>query len=258
MKNSFARCLAACALWVATTAGAQAPIYTITQIGAVFHEPPPGREKALAGFGGVMEKVETTVVVSFKNRIIAELPFLDGESRLTAHALLANGSAFPLGTVDGNRGFRPISEDKRKTSLTLGVNRLPDQATKGVRFSGTVKLGLASGLSSKVLTLTRKQGAPLDFGLGAVSISSMDGNSITLAGGDPLSRLQGVKFIKPDGSSAIAERGSYSRIGASAGSKLEVQWRFNVPVGPGRYEFLVYKDLEEFDLPVDLVVAKPY
>ena len=239
-------------------AAAEAPVFAITQIGAAYFEPPPGRDKKLVPFGGEMEKVETSFVVAFKNRIVADIPLFSSESKVVATALIKGKPSVSLGTASSSRGFAKISADGRKVTLVVSINRLLDQAISGVGFSGTTKIFVATGESMKAVTMSPKSGEKLEFGLGKIVLGETDANSITFTGGYQLLSLSGVKFVRPDGSKVNAERGAVSVVGATQGSKVEMQWRFQAAVGAGRYEISVYDNLAEIDVPIDLVVAKPF
>lgn len=243
---------------LAGAACAQAPSYTITQIGASFSEPPPGREKALTPWGGAMEKVETSFVVSFANRLVTDTPTFGDQGKVQATAFLKNGGTQELGAASVGNAMKKISEDRRKATLTVTLHRLPDQPVKGIRFSGTTKVGVATGTRTKQVAFTPRAGETFDFGLGVITMGPVEGNSIALLGGEPLSRLYGLKLLRPDGTSVQAERGAYGREGGLAGTRVTSQWRFEGPVVAGRLEFQYYEGLEEFSLPVDLLVARPY
>jgi hypothetical protein len=238
------------ALLAAPGAFAQAPRITVQQIGASFVEPPPGRDKSLAGF--TMEKVDTTLVVGFADRIVADLPVFSRESNVAVTALLANGGRFDLGRA--SIGARRVSDDMHKVSLTLAVDRLPDQPVKGLRFTGTTRIGVAAGIKRPQVEFKPQPGAKLDAGAGGFTVSQVEASALTLTGGDALSRLAGLKLIKADGSAATAERGSFSRMGTDITS----QWRFSSGLSAGRLELSYYDKLEDIDVPIDLVVAKPY
>jgi hypothetical protein len=238
-------------LMLGSAAFAQAPSFTVKQIGASFAEPPPGRDKALAPMA--MEKVETTIVIDFKNRLVADVPSFGGDTGVAVTALLASGGSFDLGRADIG-AFKRVSEDKRKVALTLSIGRLPDQPIKGVHFAGHAKVAVASGSKTKALDFKPQVGAALDAGFGTVTLSALDSSTLSLDGGDGLNRLHGLTLVRADGSVATAERAGWSQIGA----KISSQWRFQGPVTAGRLEFLYYDNLETLSVPVDLLVAKPY
>ncbi len=245
-------------LLLAGAAYAQAPNYTITQIGASFSEPPPGREKALRPWGSVMEKVETSFVVSFTNRVVADTPTFGDQGKVQATAFLKSGGTQELGPASVGNAMKRISEDRRKATLTVTLDRLPEQPVKGIRFQGSTKIGVAKGTQSRQLAFTPRAGETFDFGLGPITLVLVEGNSLSLTGGDPLDRLYGLRLLRPDGTSVTAERGAWTRQGGTTGPRVTTQWRFEGPVVAGRLEFQFYEGLEEFNLPIDLLVARPY
>lgn len=256
---TFKRLAVVLALSGALPVCAQPMSVSVKQIGATFLEAPPNREKALIPMGAfsAQERVETHAVLTFKNRIVADLPLWGNDSKVAVAAILGDRTVVELGSAEVG-SFRKISEDRRRTLVTLGVGRLPDKPVSGVRFSGMVKVNVAKGEVHKVSKFDPKVGATLDAGLGTVTVKAIDATSITFAGGDQLGRVAAMKLIKADGSAVAGQRGAYGRQGGGDGIKVESQWTFSGPIGAGKIDVTVYDGLELIDVPVDLIVAKPY
>jgi hypothetical protein len=235
------------------------PLWSIKQIGATYVEAPPGRDKSLApqvAFGS-LEKVEVHAVVAFKDRIVTDTPFMGSVSTVKATANLAAKTTFELGSAEvGN--FRKVSDDRKKTLFSIGVSRLPDHPVTSVTFSGLLRITVAKGLKQKSGNLEPKVGSRVELGLGNVTVESIDANSITFKGGEPLNQIAELRFIKADGSKAKGERRSYSSQGGSAGTVVSAQWSFDIPIGAGKIEASIYDGLETLEVPVKLTVAKPY
>jgi hypothetical protein len=238
---------------------AAVPLVTVKQIGASFIEAPPGREKNLVPIGafGGQEKVETHVVIMFKDRLIADLPVFGDDSKITATAILTNKTQVALGTANAS-SFRKVSEDGKKTLVSLSISRLPDEAVSGVSFNGSIKLPVATSIGRTSVAFQPKAGARVDVGLGNLVISNMDATSFTLTGDDRLTSISAIKIVKADGSTITAERGAYSRQGGSTGTVVTSQWRFSGPLAAGKIEVASYRDLTTIEVPVNLIVAKPY
>lgn len=247
-------------LTASTAAVAATPDVTVKQIGATFLEAPPGRDKNLTPFGtfGNQESVETHAVVIFKDRVIADIPvFSNDDSKITAMAILPNKTQTSLGPVKAS-SFRKVSEDGKKTLVSLSVSRLPDGGVSGVAFSGFVKLPVATSITRNSVPFQPKVGAKLDVGLGNSVISNIDSTSITLSGDDRLMGIAAVKIVKADGSTISGERGAYSRQGGTNGTTVSAQWRFTGPISAGKIEVSSYRDLTTIEVPINLIVAKPY
>lgn len=243
-----------------TALAAGVPAVTVKQIGASFMEAPPGREKNLVPFAtlGAQESVETHAVIIFKDRLIADIPsFGSDDSKITATAILPNKSQVSMGTVKVS-SFRKLSEDGKKTLVSLSISRLPDGGASGVTFTGYIKLPVATSIARTTVPFQLKVGTKVDVGLGNSVVSSIDSTSITLSGDERLMGIAGMKIIKADGSTITAERGGYSREGRVDGTAVSAQWRFSGPIGAGKLEVSSYRDLSTVEVPISLIVAKPY
>lgn len=187
---------------------ADSPVVSVKQIGATFLEAPPGREKNLVPFGtmGSQEKVEAHAVIQFENRLIADIPSFGDESKVNATAFLPNKTQVALGAASGSR-FRKLSEDGKKTLISLTVSRLPDSAVTGVMFRGTVKIPVARALKRSTVEFKPKVGSRLAIGLGDALVQSVESDSVTLSGDDRLTGIAAIKLLKPDGTSLVGERG---------------------------------------------------
>ncbi len=253
-------CLAlAAALLLSGAAVADTPSFSVKQFGAQFIEAPPGRDNNLLPMGslGAQEKVETHAVVAFDNRLIVDLPSFGDDAKVTATAILANKTQAPLGAASV-AGFRKLSADGRKTTYSFSVTRLPDGGVAGVVFSGQVRVMVASAVKKTSVPFQPKVGQKLELGLSNVVVANVDAGSVTLSGDDRVSAIAAVRLVKPDGSAVAGERGAYSRRGGTDGSTVAVQWQFAAPVSAGKLEVSVYQDLGAVQVPVNLVVTKPY
>lgn len=238
---------------------ADTPSFSVKQTGALFIEAPPGRDKNLLPMGsfGSQEKVEAHVVVAFANRLIAELPTFGNDSHVNATGILPGKGQTSLGPASVS-SFRKVSEDGKKTLVSFSVSRLPDSGVSGVVFSGAVKLLVATAIKKTSTAFQPKEGQRLDVGLGPVVISKIESDALILSGDDRLSAVAALKIVKPDGSVVNGERSAYSRQGGTEGTVITAQWRFNAPMSSGKIEFAIYQDLATLDVPVNLVVTKPY
>ncbi|KQZ34214.1 hypothetical protein ASD58_29040 [Duganella sp. Root1480D1] len=243
-----------------TALAAGVPAVTVKQIGATFMEAPPGREKNLVPFAtlGAQESVETHAVIIFQDRLIADIPaFGNDDSKITASAIVPNKPQVSLGTVKAS-SFRKVSEDGKKTLVSLSISRLPDGGVRGVSFNGYLKLPVATSIARTSVAFQPKVGAKIDVGLGNSVISNIDSTSITLSGDERLMGIAAMKILKADGSTIIAERGGYSRENRTDGTAVSAQWRFSGPISAGKLEVSSYRDLTTVEVPINLIVAKPY
>lgn len=258
-RQSFVSLLFLLPLLHATAVHAQAPAYKVKQIGATFLEAPPGRDKNLVPFGsfGSQEKVETHAVVEFSNRIVADVPTFQSDAKVVASAIGSDKSVANLGTAEGS-SFRKISEDRKKTLISMSVARLPDQKIAGVRFSGTVKFHVAKSESRASVKFEPKLGAKVVVGADSMTVSKIDGSVLTFAGGDWLKRIAAVKLVKADGGVLTATRTATGTVGGTDGIRVDMQWQFSGPLVAGKLELTLLDGLEAIDVPIDLIVAKPY
>lgn len=240
-------------------AAADAPSFSVKQTGALFVEAPPGRDKNLLPMGtfGSQERVEAHAVVAFANRLIVELPSFGNDSNVKAIAILPGKGQADLGSANVSN-FRKISEDGKKTLVSFSVARLPDSGVSGVAFSGSVKLVVASGVKKTSTAFQPKEGQQLDAGLGNLTVAKIESDALIFSGDDRLSAVAALRIVKPDGTVINGERSAYSRQGGTEGTKITAQWRFNAPVASGKIEFSIYQQLTTLDIPVNLVVSKPY
>lgn len=246
-------------LLLSEAALADTPSFSVKQFGAQFVEAPPGRDSNLVPMGsfGSQEKVETHAVVAFDNRLIVDMPTFGDESKVTAVAILSNKAQAPIGTANVSN-FRKLSADGKKTTYSFSVTRLPDSGIAGVVFSGQLKVLVASAIRKSNASFQPKVGQKLDLGLGNVVVSNVEPSSLTLSGDDRVNAIAGIRIIKPDGSAVAGERGAYSRRGGTEGTVIASQWQFGAPISAGKIEVSVYQDLTSVQVPINLVVTKPY
>lgn len=236
------------------------PAVTVKQIGAAFQEAPPGREKNLTPIGsfGNQESVETHAVIMFKDRVIADIPaFNNDDSKITATAILPNKTQVSMGPAKSS-SFRKISEDGKKTLVSLSITRIPDGGLTGVSFNGVIKLPVATSIGRTSVAFQPKVGTKLDFGLGNATVSNVDVTSVTVSGDERLMGIASMKLVKADGTVLTGERGGYSREGRTEGVAVSAQWRFSGPIAAGKLEVSTYRDLTTVEVPINLIVAKPY
>ena len=151
-----------------------------------------------------------------------------------------------------------VSADGKKTLVSLSISRLPDGGVSGLVFDGVVKLPVALGIKSASASFQPKVGQRLDVGLGDITVANTETDSLTLSGDTRLGTVASLKIVKPDGSFAVGERAAYSRQGGTDRTVVTSQWRFNAPISAGKIEFSIYQELTTMDVPVRLVVTKPY
>ncbi|WP_162061449.1 hypothetical protein [Undibacterium sp. KW1] len=242
-----------------TSAYAEQAAVSVKQIGASFLEAPPGREKNLVPMGSMnaQEKVETHLIATFKNRLITDMPFFSNDSKVSAIAILSDKSTVELGPAEVS-SFRKVSEDRKKTLISVSVSRLPDKPVAGIRFSGSVKVQVAISEVRKTAKFEAKVGSRPELGIGQISVAVLDANSFTLSGGEALERISAIKITKADGSTLTGQRGALSRQGETDGVRVQTQWTFPGPVSSGKLDITMYDALETVDVPVSVVVAKPY
>jgi len=243
---------------VTSSAFADTASYSLKQIGASFIEAPPGRDSNLVPMGMFgSEKVETHAVISFNNRLIADIPSFGKDAKVTATAIFGNKSRTTLGTAEYS-AFRKTSDDKKKSLFTVSVSRLPDKPIVGVDFSGNVRLSVARSLKKLTSSFQPKVGAKVDVGLGNISISKIEGTALTLTGDSRLSGVASVRILKSDGTAVTGERASYSFQGFEGNSTVISQWQFNQAIPPGKIELSYYEGLETIEVPISFLVMKPY
>jgi hypothetical protein len=257
MKASIASLLLV--IFISGPVAADSPSVSVKPIGALFLEPPPGREKNLVPFGvfGSQEKVEVHAIVMLENRLIADVPTFSSASKVNATATLPDKTQVPLGTAT-TTSFRKVSEDGKKTQISFSIDRLPDSGVSRVAFKGFTTLTIASSIKRTRVDFQPKVGNRLDVGLGNLIVSKVETDSLTFSGDDKLTEIAAVKIIKPDGSVIVGERGSYGRIGNTERAVVESQWRFNAPISQGKIEIAAYHELTTVEVPINLVVTKPY
>lgn len=246
-------------LFCTVPAGALPMWVSVKQMGATFLEVPPGRDVALAPIASVtaQPRIETHVIATFGNRVVTDVPVWGPDSKVNAIAVLVNKKYSPIGPAQVG-AFRRVSEDRTRTLFSISVTRLPDKPVSGVQFVGTVRVNVARRVARKSLKFTPKVGARLDLGLGIVKIGAADASSITLGGGERLGWIASMKLTKADGRVVTGQRGAYARRGGGAGAAVQSHWDFTGPIGPGKLDVTVYEAVEAVNVPVDLIVAKPY
>lgn len=249
---------------------ADTPSYTLTQTGALFMEAPPGRDKNLSPFMGASgsgEKVETHLVISFKNRLIVDAPTFGREAGVINAIGLYNSkdakAQANLGTAELS-GFRRVSEDKRKALVSMAINRLPDKPVAGVSFEGSVKVVVAQSIRKVVVPFQVKEGFRIAGvpGLnGDLEVSKVEGTSFVLRGAYPVTALASVTLMPTASTGKLSsERTSYSSQSSDKGTVTTSQWQFPASVQDkaGKLELGLMDGVETVEVPVSVVVAKPY
>jgi hypothetical protein len=228
---------------------------SIKVIGVSYFEAPPNRDKNLAlfGAGSSMEMLEVHAVATSANRLFVEIASPFEKYNITATAILADKTRLPLGSVDLGR-FPKLSNDAKSRSITLKVNRLPDQPVLGVMFEGTLPVQVSKGLLKVSSKFEPRAGA--SFALGDIKgvMSKIDGQIITLAGDIGLTRLRSLAIKQADGRIIAAERHGYSMMN----SAVELGWKFSAPPVAGTLEAEIYQAIDVVQLPIQLVIGKPF
>lgn len=236
-------------------ASAQTPDISIKVIGVSYLEAPPNRDKNLVlfGAGSSMEMIEAHAVATSSTRLFVEMPSPFEKYDITATAILSDKKRLPLGSVDLGR-FPKLSNDAKSRSITLKVNRLPDQPILGVIFEGTLPVQMAKGLLKTSYKFEPRAGA--SFALGDIkgAISKIDGQIMTLAGDTSLTRLRSLTIRQADGRIIAAERYGYSMMN----SAVEIGWKFSSTPVAGTLEAEVYQAIDVIQLPIQFVVGKPF
>ena len=253
MKNTLSIFLVA--FLMPTCAVAQTEAFTVVQTGAAFIDVPPGGDKNLAPFNTFGKaKVEAHAVISLKDqRQFARMTFASSVSKVQAAASLNDKTSVDLGPAEVSNWLN-YSDDHKKVSVTVSVTKLPEKAVAGVIFTGTVRLDVASGTTHKMVSFDPKPGTRLELGLGVTTISEIGVNKITLSGGDSMGAIENIKLIKPDGSALTAKRTGSMKFGSSQ----TIQWEFSGPLATGKLDVTLYQHLQSVDVPIKLIVVKPY
>ena len=140
-------------LVVATLCSLASALYAQTSginvkiIGASFFEAPPLRDKNLAIFatGSSQEKVDVHIILTSPVKLFTEAGSYFDKGDVKVTAVLANKSMASLGTADIT-SVPKFSADGRTRTMTLSINRLPDQAVQGLIFEGNFPLSVAKSL----------------------------------------------------------------------------------------------------------------
>ena len=240
--------------------GAAPADYTITQVAANFIEAPPSREKVLTlpmAFSSG-ELVETHVVVSFKNRLIVNSGYVRSSGKVSAVGILRDKSRMQLGSADLVNPNR-ISDDRRRGLFSMQINRLADKPLLGVTFEGRVPVTVAQSTRKVTLPFQAKVGFKLNSPVGEMAVSSVEPSVMVLDGNYSLPGLQGITLIMPNGTRSVGELGGYSSATTPKGSDTNSQWKFGQPVQQAsKVELSIYEGVETVELPLSLVVMRPF
>ena len=240
---------------LASSSLAQAQRIDVKVIGASFFEAPPLRDKNLAIFatGSTQEKVEVHVILTSTVKRFTEAgsSFDKGDVKVTA--VLPNKAMQSLGTAE-IVSFPKFSADGKARTMSLSINRLPDQAVQGLIFEGNVPLSVAKGLTKSTAKFTPTSGTPVKFNDVAAVVSKIDGQTITLTGTQSLKRLNAVSIKLNDGRTIAAERRGWG----SMNSEFHQEWAFSAPISAGTLNVDIFEELETIQHPIKVVVGKPY
>lgn len=224
-------------------------------IGVSFFEAPPLRDKNLAIFatGSTQEKVEVhTILTSTLKRFTeAGSSFDKGDVKVTA--VLVNKSMVSVGTAEIT-SFPKFSADGKTRTMTLSVNRLPDQAVSGLIFEGNVPLSIAKSLIKTTAKFVPTVGIAVKFNDVSAVVSKIDGQTVTFTGTQSLKRLNAVSLKLNDGRTIAAERRGWGSMNA----EFHQEWAFPSAIAAGTLNVDIYDGLETIQQPIKLVVGKPY
>jgi hypothetical protein len=144
-------------------------------------------------------------------------------------------------------------------TLTVSTSRLPDQPVIGVSFSGSTRLMLAK--SSKVVTVPfqPRQGAVVTVSNERWTASFVEPSTLKLAGGMALAYVADLKLVTDSGQKIRGDKTMSARSTTDKGVTVNQEWQFPQPIAKAqKLEVSIYQDVEEFELPVSLMVMKPY
>jgi hypothetical protein len=236
---------------------AQVPGIEVKITGASFFEAPPNRDKNLAVFstGPSQEKVEVHAVLSSSGKLFAEFggaSFFD-KTDIKVTAILPNKSAVALGSADVG-SFPKLSSDGKIRTLSMSINRLPDQPVQGLVFEGAVPVAVAKGLVKTSSAFESKSPQSLKLGAITASIAKIEGQTISFKGNESLAQLHSLFLQTADGRKITAERRSWGRMN----NEVTQEWTFTGPLSAGTLHAENYDGLETIKVPVRLIVGKPY
>ena len=252
--------LAALALLCAQVGAAPAD-YTITQVAANFIEATPTREKVLTPPMALSsgELVETHVVVSFKNRLIVNSGYSRTSGKVAAVGILRDKSRMQLGSADVVVNSSRISDDRRRGLFSMQINRLADKPLLGVTFEGKVPVTVAQSTRKVTLPFQTKVGFKLNSPVGEMAVSRIEPSVLVLDGNYSLAGLQGITLIMPNGTRSVGELGGYSSGTTVKGISTNSQWKFGQPIQQAsKVELNLYEGVETIELPLSLVVMRPF
>jgi hypothetical protein len=253
---NFSRTLVASVLFTfASALHAQTSGIDVKIIGVSFFEAPPLRDKNLAVFatGSSQEKVEVHVVLTSPVKLFTQAGSSFDKSDVKVNAVLANKSMVSLGAAEIT-SFPKFSADGKTRTMTLSVNRLPDQAVSGLIFEGNAPLSVAKSLVKATAKFAPTVGAQVKFNDVSAVVSKIDGQTVTFTGTQTLKRLNAVSLKLNDGRTIAAERRGWG----SMNTEFHQEWAFPSAIAAGTLTVDIYEGLETIQQPIKLVVGKPY
>lgn len=253
---NFSRTLVVATLYsLASALYAQTSGINVKIIGASFFEAPPLRDKNLAIFatGSSQEKVDVHIILTSPVKLFTEAGSYFDKGDVKVTAVLANKSMFSLGAAEIT-SVPKFSADGKKRTMTLTINRLPDQAVQGLIFEGNVPLSIAKSLVKTTAKFVPTVGTAVKFNDVSAVVSKIDGQTVTFTGGQSLKRLNAVSLKLNDGRTLTAERRGWG----SMNSEVHQEWAFSAPIATGTLNVDIYEELETIQHPIKLVLGKPY
>lgn len=236
-------------------ATAQTSDVTVKVIGASYIEAPPNRDKNLAvfGVGSSLEKVEVHAVAISANKHFGDTLTAFQKSEVSVTAILPNKSMLPLGAAEVG-SFPKISADAKSRTVSFSISRLPDQPIVGLIFEGALSTQLSKGFTKSSSRFEPRVGSSISLGDVKLSLVKVEGATISFKGDGSLSRIRHISLRQADGRVIAAER-----VGRMTINTEETHdWKFSSTVAPGTLDAEMYQHMEIVNIPIRVVVGRPF
>ena len=234
--------------------------YNVAQIGGVYIESPKSKDKKIFAMGTFNhgEKVEAHAVISFGNRMIVNERFLNQEDKLIATGLKSNKEKVNIGPANFSTIFN-TSDDRRSGGFRVSIDRLPESKLTGVVFSGTIPVTIAKSTKKFTHAGDIKAGVTIQAGNVAIKIKKIEADAITFKTNTSGIGIASVTAIQKNGIKVKTESSSTMKESSSEGASTTSAWQFSQPIGAiSKIELEVFQDMEAIDVPVSLMVMRPF